>query len=205
MRRIGQSGRVLGLFEELADRHVVAGVEVDDPELIGEPDGLADAGDRRLGARLDVRGQHLLEVHPVHVVGADHHHDVGLLVVDEVQRLQDGVCRAREPALAQTLLRRHRGHVGVQQSGHPPGLGHVPVEAVRLVLRQHHDLPKSRIDQVRDREVDQPVLAAEGHRGFGSVLRQRHEALSLAAGEDDSEDLRRCRHVTTLGPRSTVY
>jgi hypothetical protein len=55
VRRIGQSGRVLGLFEELADRDVVAGVEIDDPELIGEPDGLADAGDRRLGARLDVR------------------------------------------------------------------------------------------------------------------------------------------------------
>jgi hypothetical protein len=43
--------------------------------------------------------EHLLEVHAVHVVGADHHHDVGLLVVDEVQRLQDGVGRAENQRL----------------------------------------------------------------------------------------------------------
>src|SRR5690349_23549663 len=78
----------------------------------------------------------------------------------------------------------------------------MPVEAVRLVLRQYDDLSQTRIDEVRDREVDQAVLAAERHGWFGAVGGEGHESLALAAGEDDSEDLRRCRHGTTLGPVS---
>ena len=65
-------------------------------------------------ARLDVRVDHLAEVHAVHVVGADHDDDVGLLVVDQVQALQDRVGRPAEPALAEPLLRGHRGDVGVR-------------------------------------------------------------------------------------------
>jgi hypothetical protein len=60
---------------------------------------------------------------------------------------------------------------------------------VRLVLRQHDDLGQTGVDQVGQREVDEPVLPAERHRGLGPVRREGHEALSLAAGEDDAEDL----------------
>ena len=147
---------------------------------------------------LDVRVEHLAEVHAVDVVGADHDDDVGLLVVDEVEALQDGVGRAREPALAEALLRRHRGDVRVEQGRHAPRLRDVAVEAVRLVLGQHDELPQPRVDQVRYREVDEAVLPAERHGGLGPVRREGHESLSLAAGEDDSEDLRRCWHGPTL-------
>ena len=176
----------------------VAGVDVDDAELVRERDRLADAGDRRAGTRFDVGGQHLTEVHAVHVIGADHDDDVGLLVVDEVEALQDRVGGAREPALAEALLRGHRGDVRVEQRRHAPRLRDVAVEAVRLVLGQHDDLAKPRVDEVRDREVDEPVLPAERDCGLRPVRRQGHQSLSLAAGEDDSEDLRRCWHGTTL-------
>lgn len=110
-------------------------------------------------------------------------------VADQVEALQDGVGRAAEPALAEPLLRGNRGDIGVQQPREAPGLRDVAVQRVRLVLRQHDDLGQARIDQVGQCEVDQPVLAAERHRGLGPVGREGHEPLSLAAGEDDAEDL----------------
>ena len=53
------------------------------------------------------------------------------------------------------------------------------------------------VHDVGQREVDQPVDAAERHRRLGPVGRQRHQPLALAAREDDRQDLRvrRCgRH-----------
>jgi hypothetical protein len=179
-------------IEDHGGHDAVAGLvprQLDDAELVGELDRLADRRDRRLRARLDVRIDHLREVHAVDVIGTDHDDDVGLLVANEVEALQDRVGGAAEPALAEPLLGRDRGDVGVQQTRQPPGLRHVAVERVRLVLRQHHDLGQPGVDEVRESEVDQAVLAAERHRGLGAVRREGHEALSLAAGEDDAEDL----------------
>ena len=192
-----QALRVGRLLEELLDATGFR-VGVDDAELGGEGEGLADAGHGGLRAGLDVRVEHLPEVHPVDVVGADHDHDVGLLVVDEVQALQDRVGGAGEPALAEPLLRRHRGDVGVEQGGHPPGLGDVTVEAVGLVLGEDDDLSQPGVYEVGDREIDQSVLSAEGHRRFCAIGREGHESLALAAGEDDAEDLLWSGHDPTL-------
>lgn len=197
MGRILEAHDVGRLLEELLDPSGLR-VGVDHAELRRERERLTDAGDGRLGTGLDVRLEHLAEVHPVHVVGADHDDDVGLLVVDEVHALQDRVGGAREPPFAEALLGRHGGHVGVEERRHPPGLRDVSVEAVRLVLRQHHDLPQPGVDEVRDREVDESVLSAEGHCGFRSIGRERHEALALAAGEDDPEDLLWSGHGSTI-------
>ena len=182
----------------------VRGVDLDDAELVGERDRLADRGDGRRQARFDVRVDHLAEVHAVDVVGADDDDDVGLLVVDEVEALQDRVGRAREPALAEPLLRGHRGDVGVQQPVHAPRLRDVPVEAVRLVLGEHDDLPQTRVQQVRQREVDESVLPAERHRRLGAVFREGHEPLALAAGEDDAEYLAR-DHAPSVVRRARAF
>ncbi len=197
--------RVLRLLEEVADARGVGGVDVDDAELVGKGDRLADAGDRRPRPGGDVGVQHLPEVHPIDVIGADDDDDVGLLVIDEVEALQNGVGRPGEPPLAEALLRGDRCHIRVEERGHPPRLGDVPVEAVRLVLREHDDLAEPRVDEIRDREVDQPVLSAERNGGLGAVRGQGHQALALAAGEDDSEDLRRSRHGTRVLPPAVLY
>ena len=137
-------------------------------------------------------GDHLLRVHPVDVVGAEHDDVVGPLVVDEVEALVDGVGRAGEPARSEALLRRHRRDVVAEQVRHPPGLGDVPVQRVRLVLGQHDDLEIAAVDQVGQREVDHAVEPAERHRRLGPVRGERHQALALAAGEHDREHLRSC-------------
>ena len=94
MRGIGQADRILRLLEEPVDAARVRRVHLDDTELVGERDGLPDRRNRCREAGLDVRIDHLAEVHAVDVVGADHGDDVGLLVVDEVQALQDRIGRS---------------------------------------------------------------------------------------------------------------
>ena len=70
-----------------------------------------DARDGRTRTALDVELDHLLGVHPVHVIGAEHDDVVGIFVVDQVQRLVDGVGGAGVPARAEPLLGRDRGDV----------------------------------------------------------------------------------------------
>ena len=77
----------------------------------------------------------------------------------------------------------------------------MPVEAVRLVLGEHDDLEVAGVHHVREREVDEPVDAAERDRRLGPVGRERHQPLSLPASEDDDQDLRTSaavRHDPTL-------
>ena len=188
LRAVRQAHRIRRLLEELPDPRRVVGVHVDDAELVGHPDRLPDRRDRAGRAARDVLVDHLREVHPVDVVGADHDDDVGLLVADQVERLVDRVRAAEVPVLADALLRRHRGDVVAEHRRHPPGLRDVPVQAVRLVLRQHDHLQVAGVHDVGEREVDEPVDAAERHRRFRTVGRQRHQPLPLPTGEDDGQD-----------------
>ena len=100
------------------------------------------------------------EVHAVDVVGADHDDDVGLLVVDEVEALQDRVGAAREPALAEPLLRRHRR----RRSSRAAATSARSAEMCRSRLCDLYWVSTTicagpRVDEVREREVDQPVAA----------------------------------------------
>jgi hypothetical protein len=121
------------------------------------------------------------------VIGTEDQDVLGSLVVHQVQALVDRVGRAREPARADPLLRRYRRDVVAEQCRHPPGRGDVPVEAVVLVLRQHHDLQEAGIHQIREHEVDQPVDAAERHGRLGPVGCKWQQPGALTACENDPE------------------
>jgi hypothetical protein len=137
---------------------------------------------------------HLRRVHPVDVVGAEDDDDVRPRVVDQVETLEDRVRAAGVPAGAEALLRGHRGDVVPEHLREPPGRGDVPVEAVALVLGEHRDLPDVGVHQVGQDEVDEPVVAAEGHGRFGPVLSQGGQPLALTAGQDDAENPRTATH-----------
>ena len=184
---VRQTGWVGGLLQELLDLVVRGGV--DHPELGGLGPGHPDAGDGAAEAAVDVGVEHLLDVHPVDVVGPEDDDVVGGLVDEQVHRLEDRVGAALVPPGAEPLLRGHRSDVVAQQRGHPPRQGDVLVERVRLVLGQHRDLPHTGVREVRQDEVDQPVGPAERDRGFRPVHRERHQPLSFTAGEDDGENL----------------
>ena len=57
-------------------------------------------------------------------------------------------------------------------------------ERARVVLGQHGDVVDVRVDAVREGEVDDPELAAEGDGRLGPLLREDGEARALAAGQD---------------------
>jgi hypothetical protein len=186
---VRQAERGRGLLEELFDPGARR-VGGDDAELVGEAARLAHRGDRRAQAGLDVLRHHLPWVHPVDVVGAEDDDVLGLLVVDQVEVLEDGVGRPGEPVRATALLGGHRGHVVAEHRGHPPGPGDVPVEAVILVLGQHDDLEIAAVDEVREDEVDEAVDPPERDGRLRPVPGERHQPLALAAGENDRENPR---------------
>ena len=187
---VREADRVGRLLQEVPDAGRVVRLDVDDPELVGQLDGLPDRGDGARGAAVDVLVDHLREVHAVDVVGADHDDDVRLLVAEQVERLEDRVATALVPVLAHPLLRRHGRDVVAEHRRHPPGLADVPVQAVRLVLGEHDDLEVAAVDDVGEREVDQAIDAGERDTGFGPVRGERHQPLALPACEHDGQDLR---------------
>ena len=106
---VRRSRRVGGLLDPPPDAARFVGVDAS--ERAGLRAWRPDTGDRRARAAVDVRLDHLFGIHPVHVVGAEDHDVVGILVVDQVHRLVDRIGRPGVPARPQTLLRRHRGDV----------------------------------------------------------------------------------------------
>jgi hypothetical protein len=63
---------------------------------------------------------------------------------------------------------------------------HVPDEALRLVLRADADAADARVHAVRQREIDDPELAAERQRRLRPPIGQLREAGSSAAGQDEA-------------------
>lgn len=127
---VRQSDGVGGFLPPTVDLADVVPVHLDHSELVGEFDRLADGGDGDAGAGLDMLLNHLGEVHPVHVIGADDDHVVGAFVLHRVEALIDGVRAALVPLFATSLLGRDGGDVVAQQGRHTPGPGDVAVEAV---------------------------------------------------------------------------
>jgi hypothetical protein len=68
---------------------------------------------------------------------------------------------------------------------------------VGFVLGQDHDLTKTRVDQVRNSEINEPVMAGKGDGGFGTVGSERHQSLALTPGENYSEHFW-CRHTPSV-------
>ena len=160
----------------------------DHAEVRGGGAGHRDRGHGDPGVPVQVGLDHLVRVHPVHVIGPGHEHQAGPVTLDEGQRLVDRVSRAGLPARAEPLLGRDRRHVVVQQAVQPPGGGDVPVQAVALVLGQHADALHPAVDQVGQGEVHHPVDAAERDGRLGPVRGQRPQPAPGPAREDDAQD-----------------
>jgi hypothetical protein len=134
---------------------------------------------------------HARHVHPVDVVGAEDRHQVRLGLLDQVRVLVDGVGGALVPGLAgRAHLRRHRDHELVLQQPRAalPAVGQVLEQRLALELGEDVDRVDAGVDEVRQDEVDDAVLAAEGHRGLGALLGQREQARALAARHHHPED-----------------
>jgi hypothetical protein len=180
--RPGDLARLLGLFGKRQD--APAGIDLDDAEGLGCLDGNRDAGDGAVGAVFQVEVEHLLDIHLVDMVPAEHDHVVGIFVGDDVERLEDGVGRALKPLAPSSLLRRHRLDVLIEHRRQSPASGNVAVERVAHVLRQDFDLVKPRVHKVRQHKVDQPIATADRHRRLGTIRRQRPQPTTFTTSQN---------------------
>ncbi|MGF6548704.1 hypothetical protein QFZ96_003775 [Paraburkholderia youngii] len=73
-------------------------------------------------------------------------------------------------------------HLAAQEA---PAALQMPQQRMRLVLRDHRDAADAGIQAIGKRKVDDPVFAAEVHRRFHTLVRQRPEPGAASAGEDD--------------------
>ncbi len=62
-----------------------------------------------------------------------------------------------------------------------PSAVDMPVERKSLVLGQDEDFAEARVNAVRKRNVDDPVVSAKGHRRLGAVSSKRKEPFAGAA------------------------
>ncbi len=164
------------------------GAERHDAELVRLGERHLHAADRDVRAALLVEREQRPVVHLVDVVAGENQHRLGPMLIDDVQILVHGVRRAAIPNLAELLLRRNDvdelAELAVQIA---PAALHMLNQGVSLILRQDEDLADARIHAIRQREVDDAVLAAERRRGLGPMVRQLHEPLTAAARHDDGD------------------
>ncbi len=112
---------------------------------------------------------------------------VGRVVLDHVEVAQHRVGGAAVPLrhAAARDVRLEQLHTAVVAVEVPrPAQPDVVVERARVVLGQDDDVIDIGVDAVRQREVDDPVLAAEGDGRLGPLLGQDRETLAFAARED---------------------
>ena len=141
-------------------------------------------------------GDERLVVHLVDVVAGQDDHDVGRVVLDDVHVAEDGVRGPAVPLgdLAPRDVRLEQLHAALVAVEVPrPAQPDVVVERARVVLGQDDDVVDVGVDAVRQREIDDPVLATERDGGLGPLLRQDRQALAFATREDD-------RHRPFHGP-----
>ena len=129
-------------------------------------------GHRRLALEMEL--DHLLHVHPVDMVGAEDRDQVRAVVVEQVEVLKDGVGGTLVPALAHPHLGRDGSdELVVQDPSELPSVLEMLDKRLRAPLNQHVNRVNSRVYEIGQDEIDNPVLAAKGHRRLGAVAGQR--------------------------------
>ena len=132
--------------------------------------------------------QHPPVVHLVELVAGEDEHVAAAVLLEVAQALAHRVRRALEPVGA--LLGLLRGQHGDEARGeHVELVGQVEVlvEALRVVLGEDEDPAQVRVQAVADRDVDEAVLARDGHRRLAALLGEGEEAGAAASAEDDAQ------------------
>jgi hypothetical protein len=120
-----------------------------------------------LGADRKMALQKPAIIHPVEVVPRQNQNVLGTVRQNVPQGLAHRVGRPLIPHhVLGRLLRRKDIHEALGEDSETVGLSDMPVERLRVVLRQDEDSVNAGIDAVADRDVDQSILAAQGHGGL---------------------------------------
>ena len=113
---------------------------------------------------------------------------MGVFLHDRIQVLVDGVGGALVPMLADALLRRQNlDELAQFFRDEAPAHADVAIQRERFVLRGDEDAAQAGVDAVAEREVDDAVGAPEKHGRFGAVPRERVQAFTRTACEQNHQ------------------
>ena len=127
---------------------------------------------------------HLCIVHSIKLIAREDQDviDIRLLQIPKV--LADRVrCALIPPFAIESLLSSQKLHETAAIGIEGVGAANVPVEADRVKLGQHVHAIQSAIDAVRQRNINQPILASQRHRRLRTVLRQRIKSCAPSASQ----------------------
>ena len=136
------------------------------------------------------------------MVAGEDEERVDLPIVNVRHHLAHGVgCALKPIGAVGRLLGGEDFDEAVGELREAVGARDVAVEAGRVVLRQHEDAQDVGVDAVRDRDVHEPVLAAQRHGRLRARQSQRRKARARAAAQNNRKDVRplRSHHCTPPG------
>src|SRR4051812_34059494 len=125
-------------------------------------------------------GQHFAIVHSVKLVAGKNQDVFDTRLQDMAKIFANGVGRALVPIvfvvlLVHRLLRRKKFDKAAAEIIEAISAANVTMEACRLKLRENLDLIDLAVDAIRDRNIDESVLAAQWYGRLCAVGRQRQQ------------------------------
>ena len=113
----------------------------------------------------------------------------GIGLLHQIDVLINRIRRALVPGLILGAhLRRHRNdELILEQAAELPALAEMLEKRLAAELGQHINRINSRVDEITQHEVDDPVLASKRDGRFGPLVGKGSQPCSLAAGEDDAQ------------------
>ena len=168
----GYGGRIRRLLEK--SRYHVILIDGHDSESARFGPRHFYASNRDIGTGRNMLAQHHLVVHLVDVIAGEDHHVLRRITLDDVDILKNGVRGSFVPeSLGDALRRRQDVETLVTfRAEKVPALLQVTDQRMRFVLRGDGVAPNARVDSVRQREVDDPGLAAEIDGRLSALVRQ---------------------------------
>src|SRR5262245_44742385 len=173
-------------------------VDFYDPKLICIFDSYRQCRNGHIGTFFLMLVNHLTDVHPVDMVGAENSHKPWSVSLDQIQVLINRVGSTLIPILAHAHLGRNRCDEVISQkiSGSPPLLQMLQ-QRLRFELCQNVNRKDAGVYEIGKNKIDNSVAATEWHGRLRPVCRQGIEPLAPPAREDNSQDIHHCTPSTS--------
>jgi len=148
--------------------------------------------DRHRSISLPVPGNHRSIVHRIDVVSSEDQH-VTVRATSDIEEVMINriCCTAIPPRGRAAEVRLENDHATAPFPIEIPGatMADMLVQRVRPVLRKHGNVVQAGIHTVAQREIDDPIFAAEWNGGLGTLAREDGESFSLTTRQDHDGDI----------------
>ena len=178
--------RRVGFFDKAVYAPIF--IDADDPKFAGLYYRYLDAADSHIGLFVYMEGKHRTIVHFIYMITGQYQYIRRVMTTQNVEILIDCIRRALEP------LRAVPGLLGSEDADEAGaevvevvGERNVLVEALGVVLGEDEDPAQVRVEAVADGDVDEAVLARDGHGRLRALVGEGKEPGSPTASQDDGE------------------